>query len=358
MISDHVGRLVRSLTSPFDADAYLSALHPLLGRRTRGVVTAVTPRGCDAASVRIRPGATWAGHRPGQFVTVGVDVDGIRHHRSFTITAVPGESTIEITVQASPEGVVSRHLVRRIAPGDVVQLSAAAGGFEQADRRPDAPLLFIAGGSGITPCLGILRALDAAGVDIDAAVLHHAVSPERALFVDELDELAARHPGLSVRRIFSRPDGAHRLAVDRLTQHCPDWKDRHAHVCGPEPMLDAAARIWSSAGLDPRLHVERFHPAPPTPRDEGAGAGDTTPVAWFRTSDVIAPVADGATLLTVAEQAGLAPRHGCRMGICHTCTSRLVSGTARDVRDDRLRCAGDAVQLCVTTAIDDVVIDD
>lgn len=358
MIVQRAASLLQRLTTPFGVDDYLSALHPLWGTRTRGVVTSVTPRG-TGASVRIRPGAGWAGHRPGQFVTLGVDVEGVRHHRCFTLTSAPGEPTIEVTVQATPDGVVSRHLATRTVPGEVVQLSPAAGGVDVVDRRPGSPLLFVTGGSGVTPAVGILWSLDSAGVRIDAVVLHHSASPARALFTEELDALARRHRGIRVDHSLSQPDGSHRLDADGLGRRCPDWRERSAVVCGPQPMLDVAEAIWSDAGLRDRLHLERFHPvAPGVPRGAAdAGPAGTAPLAWFATSDVVAAVPPGATLLDVAEAAGLAPPSGCRMGICHTCTTPLTSGSATDLRDGRERCAGDRVQLCVSTAADDVVLD-
>ena len=355
MVLSTAKRLLDRFTTPVDLDAYLSTVNPLWGRRTRGRVESVRPVGVDAASLRIRPGAGWQGHRPGQFVTLGVDVDGVRHHRSFTLTSVPDDRTIEITVQASADGLVSRHLVHDAAVGDLVLLQPAAGGIEVVDRAPDSPMLFVAGGSGITPTMAVLRSLDAAGVDIDAFVLHHSTSPARALFTDELDRLAATHERLRVVHVHSRPDGSHRLDLARLEERCADWRSRHAHVCGPGSMLDAATALWRDAGLEDRLHVERFHPAPATPPSSTPGAG--TSVAWFSASDVVTAAAADTPLLEVAEDAGLNPLHGCRMGICRTCTTRLESGCVRDLRDGREHGSGAHVQLCVSAAAGDVVLD-
>ncbi len=358
MVISTAQRLLERLTTPVDVDSYVATVNPLWGRRVRGRVVSVRPVGVDAASVRIRPGAGWVGHRPGQFVTLGVDVDGVRHHRSFTLTSVPGERTIEITVQAAADGLVSRHLVHDTQVGDLVQLQPAAGGIDVVDRAPTSPMLFVAGGSGITPTIAVLRALDRDGVDIDAVVLHNSVSPERALFTDELDELADRHAGLRVVHVHSQPDGSHRLDRARLESSCADWRTRHGHVCGPESMLDAASGLWRDAGIEDRLHVERFHPARPSLPDADRAAGPAAAsVAWFSGSDVVADAPADTPLLEVAEAAGLRPVHGCRMGICRTCTTRLESGCVRDLRDGRSLGAGAHVQLCVCAASDDVVLD-
>lgn len=360
MISGSAQRLLERLTTPLDLDAYLSTINPLWGRRTRGRIVSVRRIGVDAASVRIVPGRGWAPHRPGQFVTLGVDIDGVRHHRSFTLTSVPGDRELEITVQASADGTVSRHLVFEARPGEIVQLLGAAGGVDVIDASPGSPLLFVAGGSGITPTIGILRALDRSGVDIDAVVLHHSASPDRALFTEELDRLAAVHDRLRIVHVHSCPDGSHRLDAARLVELCPDWATRHAHVCGPEPMLDVADTIWGDAGLGGQLHVERFRPARPArpahTADSG-GAAASAAVVWFSSADVVAPAPEDSPLLEVAENAGLAPAFGCRMGICRTCTTRLDTGCVRDLRDGREHHGGEHVQLCVSAADGDVVLD-
>jgi ferredoxin-NADP reductase len=261
MALPRAGRLVERLTTPLDVDAYLSTIRPLWGHGTARIES-ITPVGIDAASLRLRPGRGWDGHRPGQFVTLGVEVDGVRHHRSFSLTSVPGDATLEVTVQATPHGLVSRHpgprCRRRRHGASCCPLPAGsrcstagrrAAGGRHGRKRGDPPRSVCSGG------------LDAAGVEVDAVVLHHSASPQRALFTDELDRLAGAHRGLRVEHIHSRADGSHRLDADRLTALCPDWTERHGIVCGPEPMLDAASAIWLDAGVEDRLHVERFHPA-------------------------------------------------------------------------------------------------
>ena len=359
MIPMSAQRLLERLTTPLDLDAYLSTINPLWGQRTRGRIVSIQPVGVDAASLRIRPGRGWQPHRPGQFVTLGVDVDGVRHHRSFTLTSVPDDPTIEITVQAAADGTVSRHLVHDAAVGDVVQLLPAAGGVDVVDRAPGSPLLFIAGGSGITPTVGILRSLDRAGVDIDAVVLHHSASPERALFTDELDRLADRHERLQVVHVHSRPDGSHRLDADPPRRSSAPTGRRATRTCaGPSRCSTPPRRSGATAGLDEQLHLERFHPARPTRPAAGDGAdGAPAAVAWFARADVVAPAPDGTPLLEVAEAAGLTPAFGCRMGICRTCTTRLDSGCVRDLRDGREHRDGEHVQLCVSAADGDVVLD-
>jgi ferredoxin-NADP reductase len=361
--------LLRQLSSPLDPDAYLSLLNPRWGTRLRGVIERVEPVTAEAASLTIRPGRAWTGHLPGQFVTVGVDVDGVRHHRCYSLTSPAGDprSPIEITVQATEAGVVSNHLVHRARPGDVVQLSTAEGEFtlpgaggdgsrEWEPIAPLPPLLFVTGGSGLTPVIGMLRTLSGSATAPDVVLLHHATDPGRCLFLDELERLDRHHDWLRVVTTFTRSGDrpASRFGLTRLDVLCPDWREREVYACGPEPLLDAVEAHCTGAGASGQVHTERFVlgrqlPADPSAGDEG--------VARFASSAIEVP-SDGATpLLELAEQAGLAPASGCRMGICHTCSTRLEQGCVRDLRDGRLLESGQHVQVCVSAAVGDVTLD-
>jgi ferredoxin-NADP reductase len=352
MVTRTLGRPIDRLAAPFawplDLDALRWALRPGWARG-HGVVEEIVPRTSTAASIRIRPGRDWQGHRPGQHVVVGVDVDGVRHHRSYSPTSAPGDRDLEITVQAVPGGTVSQHLVHRARPGDVVVLGAVGGDVPPDDGRP---LLLVTGGSGITPALGTVRALAAgAATPRDVVLLHHAPTADRVICGDELSDLEARSPWLHVEVSLTRQGGPH-LDAARLDDVCPDWRERHALACGPPGLVAAAIDLWAAAGVGDRLIAEPFAPL------RAAAAGDEGPATvTFAGAAQAATAAPGATLLAVAEEAGLLPPSGCRIGICHTCSTPLLDGCARDLRDGRLVEAGDHVQLCVSTAAGDLTLD-
>ena len=94
------------------------------------------PETADAATIVIQPGADWAGHMPGQYVRIGIDVDGVRLWRAYSLTHGPrADGNISITVKAVPDGKVSNHLVRNAEPGTLVHLEQAAGEFVLPARR-------------------------------------------------------------------------------------------------------------------------------------------------------------------------------------------------------------------------------
>ena len=135
----------------------------------------------------------------------------------------------------------------------------------------------------------------------------------------------------------------------QLEELCPDWRERETYACGPQGLVDALEAHWLAAGLERRFHVERFH-APMAPLPEGVTGGRVRFANANLTVD-----GDGRTpLLRVAEDAGLNPQHGCRMGICHTCPVTLNSGFVRDLRTGAIHGeAGEKVLICVNAAAGD-----
>jgi ferredoxin len=179
----------------------------------------------------------------------------------------------------------------------------------------------------------------------------HYSSPteERMIFRQELDDLQERHEGLTLHRLHTDVDGM--LDLADLDELCPDWRERETWACGPGPMLDAITEHWKGADLEDRLHLERFSL-------ELGGDGGEGGTITFRNSGRTQEVDGATTILEAGEQAGIGMPYGCRMGICHTCTLTLVSGTIRDLRNgDEYGNPNEQVQTCVTTPVGDCTLD-
>jgi ferredoxin-NADP reductase len=264
-----------------------------------------------------------------------------------------GGRTIAITVRAMPEGKLSSHLVQGLEPGTIVRLALPEGDFVLPDPPP-AKLLFLVGGSGVTPVMAMLRTLDRRcqenGRAMPDVVLHYS-SPteERMIFRREIGELEERHESLRVHRLYTDTDGMLELAD--LDDLCRDWRERETYACGPGPMLDAITEHFEEADLEDRLHLERFS------LELGGDGGEGGTITFRNTGRTID--SDGVTtVLEAGEEAGIGMPFGCRMGICHTCTLTLVSGKVRDLRNgDEFGQPNEPVQTCVTTAVGDCTLD-
>jgi stearoyl-CoA 9-desaturase NADPH oxidoreductase len=337
-------RLVEFVTSPLLPSDYLDLVDPLRsGADLRGRIEAVLPETADSATVVIRPGRGWRGHTPGQYVRIGIDVNGVRQWRAYSITSVLGraDGCFTITVKAIPDGTVSNHLVRRAQPGTIVQLDQATGDFVLPETAP-AKALFVTAGSGITPVMGMLRNR-AEDDSCDVVLVHSAPTAGDVIFGDELREMARSG---RIRLVEQHTDSAGLLNAAALAALVPDLAERRTWACGPVGMLEALEEHWEVAGIADRLHTERFRP-----RVLVTGEGGT--VSFVRTGTTIE--ADGATpILDAAEEAGVLMPSGCRMGICYGCVLPLREGAVRDLRNGEITTAapgdGVLVQTCISAA--------
>jgi len=200
--------------------------------------------------------------------------------------------------------------------------------------------------------MSMLRSLERRGSTPDIVHLHYAPRSEDVIFGAELEQMATRQPHYRLQLLYTRERhaAARHFGADQLEELCSDWRDRDAYACGPQGLLDTIEAGWKHAGTGRRLSIERFRAAVAKP-PEGAGGGCVRFAASQRNCN-----ADAVTsLLSVAESAGLNPPSGCRMGICHSCTTTMLSGCVRDLRTNQLiNEAGSSVQLCVCAAAGDV----
>lgn len=338
-------KVAEALATPLIPSDYLDLFDPLReGADLRGRITSLTKQTEDAVTVTIKPGRAWRGHTPGQYIRIGIDINGVRQWRAYSVCDSSGaagtkDATISITVKAIPDGVVSNHLVHRTEPGTVVMLDQATGDFVLPQTTPEK-VLFITAGSGITPVMGMLRSR----LDLDD-VTHVHCAPKAAdvIFAGEL-----RGYGENGRTAYlERHDDVHgMLNLADLDELVPDWRERDAWVCGPTGLLDAAEAHWEAHGLTGRLTVERFRP---TIIEPGEG-GEVT----FLASDLTVE-ADGATpILDAGEDAGLLMPSGCRMGICMGCVVTMRQGAVRDLRTGEITVAEPGDNLSVQTCINAV----
>lgn len=143
------------LTTPLLPDDYLTLVNPLWSaRELRGRILEVRPETRDSATLVIRPGRGFGfDYRAGQYIGIGVLVDGRWRWRSYSLTSVPraGARIVTVTVKAMPEGFLSSHLVSGLAPGTVVRLAAPRGDFVLPEPPPPS-ILFLTAGSGSPRC--------------------------------------------------------------------------------------------------------------------------------------------------------------------------------------------------------------
>ncbi|WP_279104908.1 ferredoxin reductase [Gordonia paraffinivorans] len=349
-----VGSIVEAALSPHPVDRYLELLDPMLTwRDLRGEIVRVEHPTARTVRLTIRPTRQWRGHRAGQFVQLSAVIDGVRHTRCFSpANAGSGpDGTIELTVTANEDGLVSKHLARHARPGDVVGLSQADGEFVLPETDP-ASAVFISGGSGITPVLSMLRTLVSQSFAGPITFVHYAPTRHDVAYRAELAELEQAHPQLDLRLHFTREADDGHFTVDHL-DGVPALADADVFVCGPAPLMDAVAAAHADLGISRPLHREAFTLTAPVVADPGSADGE---VRFSRSGATAAN--DGRPLLDQAESAGLTPESGCRMGICFSCTAVKKSGCTRNVLTGETDVESDKqIQLCINAPVGSVEID-
>ncbi|MHB8491823.1 MAG: ferredoxin reductase [Solirubrobacteraceae bacterium] len=352
-------KLVEALAYPYGVDRYLELVRPLAVRsETRAEIVSVRHQTPRSVTVTLRANRGLRDLRAGQYLGLFVDIDGVRETRPYSPASSQqvGGTGLELTISTHPDGKVSRFLRDHARPGMVVGLTEPQGQFTLPTPRPRRVLL-VSGGSGITPVMAMLRTLCEEGYTGEVGFLNYARSPELALYSEELEALAACHQNVSLARGYTRArdgdvSGRFTLAHARAVTAQP--REAATFVCGPPALIAAVRRSWRAARL-PEPSVETFTPTPL--------ALDTScePVASglvsFTRSARQAPN-NGLALLEQAEDAGLTPEHGCRMGICNTCSTRKSSGIVRNIVTGETSSASEErIRICVSVPLGDVALE-
>lgn len=300
----------------------------------------------ETKSFVLAPDRKWPGHRAGQFVPVEAEVDGVRVRRCYSISSgasAPREDRITITAKRVPGGKLSNWLHDHARPGTVVTLGEPAGEFVVPDHRR-RPVLFVAGGSGITPVIAILRDLEQREELEDVALIHVARTDADAIFGRELATIAHANPGFQLISHRDANDGM--LDAAAIRTYAPYLGARDIYVCGPPGLVDLVINIGEAAGATVRH--ERFVAPPRRPRIVGAPA-----LVQLRGRSVT--LAATQPLLFELEGAGERPAHGCRMGICNSCRCKKVSGTVEDVTTGAVSSEpNEEIRLCMSIARSDL----
>ncbi|MFD5093124.1 2Fe-2S iron-sulfur cluster-binding protein [Amycolatopsis thailandensis] len=279
-------------------------------------------------------------YTPGQFLTVRVPSERTGSvARCYSLSSAPHENRVQVTVKRTADGYGSNWLCDNLRAGQEVQVLPPAGVFSPASLDED--FLLLAGGSGITPVMSILKSALEHGTG--KVVLLYANRDEASvIFAKELADLAGKHPDRLVvvhwlESLQRRPTEAHlRALVAPYTAH-------EAFICGPGPFMDAARTVLKDLGLPrKRIHLERFlslggnpfEVAEPVAAEEAETPakvevtldGETRNLGWPRRTK----------LLDLLLENGFDAPYSCREGQCSACACRITSGEVKMLHNEVL----------------------
>jgi stearoyl-CoA 9-desaturase NADPH oxidoreductase len=335
--------LLELLTGPHGVDRYTELVDATWTQAdARAKVIAVRRQTPRSVTLTLEPNRAFTGFRAGQHINLTVEIDGRRRTRPYSPASAEGAPYIELTIGRHDGGLVSTYLCDHARPGMVVGLDSVGGDFTLPVRRPRR-ILFVSGGSGITPVMSMLRTLRAEGSDREIAFIHYARSVQEACYAEELAAMS----GVRVLHGYTRStvgtdlDG--RFGTDHLAAAMPD--PEAVFVCGPPELVQAVREHC------PDMKSESFVPPGFTMPAESSGGTVSFADSGVTVTD------NGRPLLEQAEAAGLTPESGCRMGICHSCTRRKTSGVVKNLTTGvKSSTEAEDVQICVSVPVGDVDI--
>lgn len=328
-------------------------------------------------------------HKPGQFLTLDLNIEGKRVVRSYTISSPPTSShLLDITVKRVPDGLVSNFLHDNVKAGDALTVTGCGGKFNCWDI-PARKILFISGGSGITPCMAMTRWLRDTESDCDIVFLHSARTPGDIIFRRELELIDSQRENF---RLFitctSPPHGESwagcigRINAELIQMVCPDVMERVVFTCGPQPFMAATRSLFESSGFPmSQYHEESFGGRKRVPEarasvasaaSAGVASTPATLTKWVtkpveKPANSVEPIRDSAVpkndapvdagkrfniafrtsgkelicagdelILDLAEKNGIGIESSCRAGSCGTCKTRKASGSVESDCTDGL----------------------
>ncbi len=296
--------------------------------------------------------------RPGQYVNVFVDVDGVLTSRPYSISSPPGNpptssglgETLELTVRDKPGGFVAPYLLNEVQVGDELETTGPAGSFYHEPLIDGDELVFLAGGSGITPFMSIIRDALQRDRPLNIHLLYGSRVPADVIYGDKLAEMAAHHPNLHYSLVISEPPPGYEgltgfLDANLIREQLGDpstsgsttsprsseqvVRGKTFYVCGPQVMYDYCLAALTELGV-PRHKIKRELYGPPDDVTQEPGWPEELSVDTAFDVEIVgrgtirAPA--GEPLINSLERYGVVMPAICRAGECSACRTRLLSG--------------------------------
>ena len=272
--------------------------------------------------------------RPGQYINIFVEINGVFTSRPYAISSAPGQPWYEITVRRKVDGFVSPYLLDRVKPGDLLSSSIPNGFFHQNPLVDDSDLVFLAGGSGVTPFISMIRHAAKNKSNQNIHLLYGSRSISDIIFNQEIAQLADAHDNIRADMIISEPEEnfeGHQGFLDAamISSLIGAPQGKTFFISGPRKMHELCMNALAELGVPKRkIRVEIC--GPPEDVTMEPGWPDINPNSEVKVLEVRSGKTffskPGEPLMVGLERAGIVIPTICRSGECTACRTRLVSG--------------------------------
>ena len=267
--------------------------------------------------------------KPGQFISVGIEIEGKMEYRAYSISSMPNQDFLQLTIKRVEGGKVSNYLIDQLNEGDEVAVLAPTGPFNSIDCEPRKKVALLSAGCGITPVMSMAKTWIAQDIEVDITFIHMAKNKEQTIFFKELEQLHETHANFHLKLLLkdnaetTHPQG--RLDQEWLNTLCPDLTERTVYLCGPNVFMQDMKANVENLGLDmAHFFQESFTPI----EAEVTEAAGNTGVVQFEVPafGVSKEIDKGATLADVLEESGVPIIIACRSGMCGSCKCKVEKG--------------------------------
>lgn len=272
--------------------------------------------------------------KPGQFINLGVEINGIIEFRSYSISSNSGETYLQLTIKRFDYGKVSNFIIDSLAIGDTVQSLPPTGDFNCIDHPPkpingQTKVLLISAGCGITPVFAMAQHWLNNQENIDIEFLHIARSLADTIYLKQLETFSALysqfHLNLLLKEYESNLYQQGRLNSQWLSTLFPDINNRTVYLCGPNQFMQDTQEYLNELGFDMNnFYQESFTPVQTPSPNHLLGNDDVCIYVPNFSQTIIAK--KGERLSDVLEHAGLPLILACRSGICGSCKCKINKG--------------------------------
>jgi ferredoxin-NADP reductase len=281
----------------------------------------------------------------GQYINVFVDCGGVRTSRPYSISSSPTQTGYyDITVRRIDDGFVSSYFLDEVKVGDTLESTSPSGNFHHDPLFHGDDLVFLAGGSGITPFMSMIQETADRNLSRNMVLLYGSRTPDDIIFHDRIQAISRRHPNLSYIPVISDPPAGHTgptgfITAELMKQVLPDMSSRTFYLCGPELMYTFCLQELQKLGIKKRkIRIEVFGPPKDVTLQPAWPAGIKSSTEFtVRTKEKTIPARAGEPLMASLERHGIVIPAQCRSGECSLCRTRLVSGKVYQPEGVRLR---------------------